>query len=78
MSTQLSNLAWNEHGDPVMTLTITGVHDVFRFAHHLTRGQCEFADVGQRVLRRLKRRMGSPRYGAYDESMHGTSKRYVP
>jgi len=56
MSVALKPLRYNEHGDPTMTIVVVGHHDVYRLADHMTRGQCEFADIGFRVMRRLRRR----------------------
>lgn len=43
----------SEHGDPVVTFTVTGGHDIYRLAFALVRAQCDFADVGQGIFRFL-------------------------
>ena len=45
----------NEHGDPVVVLVATGAHDVSRLVNMLANGNCEQVDLGQRVLRQLRR-----------------------
>jgi len=60
-----------EHGEPKLTVVVTGAHDVYRFADHLEHGQCEFAEVGQRTRRYLKRKLGKRGLGWLDDYMHG-------
>lgn len=61
----------NQHGDPVLTITLTGVDDVYRFAHHLTRGQCEFAAAGRKTLAYLKRKGGAAWFARLQDRFHG-------
>lgn len=58
-------------GDPRLIVTVTGAHDVYRFADHLKRGQCEFADVGMDTMRYLKRKMGKAGFDWIYRYMHG-------
>ena len=53
---KLSNMTANEHDVPTITITLTGAHEIYRFAHHMEYGQCEFADAGRKIINRLKRR----------------------
>jgi hypothetical protein len=64
-----------EGGDPVLTITVTGTHDIFRLAHHMERGQCEFARAGQRIKEKLRRRIGLHNYGALVDYMLGRGPR---
>lgn len=68
---QSKPLRWDEHGDPTLTIVVIGTHDVYRFAHHLERGQCEFADIGRKVLREMKRKMGGSSFRWLLRYMHG-------
>lgn len=45
----------NKHGERVLTVTLVGDYAIARFATHLLRSGCDFADVGRRVLRSQKR-----------------------
>jgi len=63
------------HGDVQVTIVITGTHDVYRLAHHLTYGQCEFADAGRSILGKLRRRMGRDRWAVLTDYMHGSGVR---
>lgn len=65
------NLHWTQGGDPRLTIVVEGVHDVYRFAHHLQRGQCEFADIGFKVEARLARRLKRERFAWLKRYMHG-------
>lgn len=62
-------------GDPQLTVIVTGTHDVYRFAHHLQHGQCEFADVGHRTQSYLVRKLGKPNFGWLVDYMHGRGYR---
>lgn len=46
----------NAHGDPVVVLVVTGTHDVSRIVQCLNRGNCEQLDVGQQIIRQVRRR----------------------
>lgn len=60
-------VTFNEHGEPVVTLTITGWHDAFRFAWAISHLQCDFADVGRRIAGSLRRRIGAKAFADYQE-----------
>lgn len=57
--------------ETVLTITITGSHDIYRFAHMMLLGQVEFGDRGLRIVAGLKRRMGRSRWSYLDRSMGG-------
>jgi hypothetical protein len=44
--------------DPVVVIVATGTHDVSRLVHLLSRGNCEQVDLGEHVLRQVKRHNG--------------------
>lgn len=75
MSIKLRRIHWTKGvegvSDPVVTIEVTGWHDAYRFANHLTTGQCEFADKGHRIIRRLKARAGKDRWDWLMRYMHG-------
>lgn len=64
-------LTRTKHGDPLLTIKVEGTSDVYRFAHHLTHGQVEFARVGRRSLRSLKKQLGPKRYQWLLRYFHG-------
>jgi hypothetical protein len=61
-------------GEPVLTVTVTGVDDVFRFAYHMMHGQCEFADKGRLTMRALRRQIGGPYFQAISRRMLGRAR----
>lgn len=65
------HLHYDKNGEPRLTIVVEGVHDIYRFANHLQRGQCEFADIGFNVERRLARRLGKARFRWLKRYMHG-------
>lgn len=71
---RVSRMTFNEHGDPKVTITVEGWSDVYRLADGLTTLQVEFCAVGRKILRSTKRRLGSQRYQAYQEHLHGKVK----
>jgi hypothetical protein len=64
-------LARNADGEPQLTIRVVGAYDIARFAHHLRRGQVEFAEVGGRALRSLRRLIGRRRYLDLEDYLHG-------
>jgi hypothetical protein len=48
----------NDHGDPVVVLVVEGTHDVSRLVNLLMRGNCEQIDLGDTVLRQVRRHNG--------------------
>lgn len=71
MSIRTRRLSYNDHGDPRLVIEIEGFHDIYRFANHLLSGQCEFADIGHRTIRKLKRRLRKRRWEWLMRYMHG-------
>lgn len=69
--------ARNRHGDPVLTITITGWHDIFRTSWNFCHDQVEFVDKGSKALQWMRRSLGAKKYDAFDKSMTGgKSKRW--
>lgn len=48
----------DEHGQPVVVMAVEGTHDVSRLVQMLMHGTCEQYDVGERVLRQVRRHNG--------------------
>ncbi|MBS3928022.1 MAG: hypothetical protein KGZ65_06120 [Sphingomonadales bacterium] len=48
----------NEFGEPVLTIKIVGVTDVYRFARLMEHGQVEFCHKGRLTLRSLAKQIG--------------------
>lgn len=61
MSTD-KRVTFNEHGEPVVTVTILGWDDAFRLSWALAHLQCDFADVGRRIGSSLRRKLGAVRW----------------
>lgn len=66
-------VTFNECGEPVVNITITGWSDAFRFAWALAHLQTEFCDLGRRIGCSLKRRMGAKRFGEMHALYTGTA-----
>jgi hypothetical protein len=67
-----------KHGDPVLTITVVGWHDIFRVTENLLHAQCEFADASRKTLQWMRRGLGASRYDAFDKSMTGgKTRRYA-
>lgn len=62
----------NEHGEPVLTITVVGAYDVYRFCRGLERLQVEFCATGRRALRQLERRMGRSYFDALAVHLEGS------
>jgi hypothetical protein len=77
MSVKGNRLYWrgtdgfNKHGDPVLTITAVGTHDVYRLAHHMQQGQVEFCRIGTNAKRALKRKLGKKSYDWLLRHFHG-------
>jgi hypothetical protein len=59
----------NQHGEPVLTIRITGGNEIFRFAFHLAHGQVEFLAIGSHAFRYLRKRWGSANFREHDRRM---------
>lgn len=71
----LSNLTTNEHGEPTVTITLTGCHEIYRFAHHMEAGQVEFGKAGNKIIRRLRRRFTADEWDKWMWTLHGDKGR---
>jgi hypothetical protein len=65
----------NKHGDPVLVITVTGWHDIFRLNWNLLHAQCEFSASARQTFRWMRRCLGAKRYDAFDQSMTGGKTR---
>lgn len=70
-----SRVTTNEHGDPILTVKVTGFHDAYRFADGMTRLQCEFADHGRKRIASLRRRFTPEGWEAAMDYFHGSGRR---
>lgn len=67
----------DQHGTPVLTITITGAHDIFRLNWALLHAQCEFSEAASKTYQWLRRVMGADRFDNVDRSLTGgKAKRY--
>jgi hypothetical protein len=70
-------LTSNAAGDSVLTITVTGAYDAYRFAHGMRTLQCEFARKGQLALDSLRRQLGRRRYGFIVDACHGDGRHFA-
>lgn len=70
-----SRVTKNEHGEPVLTVTVTGFHDAYRFADGMTRLQCEFAHHGRNRIASLRRLCSRENWEAAMDYFHGSGTR---
>ena len=70
MSTE-KKVTFDAEGQPIVTVTIAGWHDAFRFAWAMSHLQCDFSDVARRIGGSLKRKVGAQAFA--DMSAHFTS-----
>lgn len=64
-------LSRNEHGEPVLTITLVGWHSIHRFAYNLLGHQCEFAEMGRKILRSHRRTVGKQAWQRLWAVYHG-------
>lgn len=78
MSVESKRLHWRDNSesgfsdDPILTITAEGIHDVYRLADHLERGQVEFAAMGRKIKRGLRSKVGEPGWRWLQDYMHGS------
>lgn len=51
----------NAFGEPMLTITVVGSHDIYRLAWHLEHGQVEFVEQGRNIRTKLRRHLGKAR-----------------
>lgn len=61
----------NQHGEPVMTIRITGGNEIFRFAYYMAQGPVDHLAYAMRAFRYLRRRWGSKPFKAHDNAITG-------
>ena len=67
-------LTKNDHGEPVLTVRVTGAYDTFRFARVMQTGQMEFARKGTLALQSLRRFMGTSNFRQLERFCLGDGK----
>jgi len=79
MSLDAKFLAADRFQDAEVRLTLTGPHDIFRFAINMLRSQVEFCEAGIKVLAQLRDSMGADRFDPMGRSMLGieTFEKYL-
>ncbi|WP_406083077.1 hypothetical protein OHA01_26215 [Micromonospora zamorensis] len=65
-----SHIRRDAHGDPVLTIRVTGAHDMYRVAEHLATAQSDIQPHGRRVFPYLWKFLGGSRFTAFDKSMN--------
>ena len=58
-------------GEPVLTITVTGWHDIFRLQWNLLHAQMEFSAAARKSFQWMRRSLGAAKYDAFDKSMTG-------
>lgn len=71
----VSNVTTNEHGEPTVTITLIGFHEIYRFAHHMEKGQVEFGLAGNKIIHRLRRRLTAGQWDEWMWTLHGDQGR---
>lgn len=61
----------NKHGEPVMTIRVTGDAEIFRHAYYLAHGPVEHLSYAMRAFRYLRRRWGLKRFTEHDRRITG-------
>lgn len=61
----------NKHGEPVMTIRVTGAAEIFRHAYYMAHGPVEHLGIAMRVFRYLRRRWGITEFKAHDQRITG-------
>jgi hypothetical protein len=61
----------NEHGEPVVTITLVGWHEIHRFAYNLLKHQCEFAEMGRKILKYQRKAIGREQWNRIWAMYHG-------
>jgi len=61
----------NKHGEPVMTIRVTGDNEIFRFAYYMGHGPVENLSHAQAAFRYLRRRWGFDRFKRHDAALTG-------
>lgn len=74
---EVSKVTTTRHGEPTVTITLTGYHETYRFAHLMERGQVEFGVAGNRIIRALRRRLRKAEWDDWMRSLHGTQGRRI-
>lgn len=73
----VSKITRTEWGEPTVTITLVGYHEVYRFAHHMESGQVEFGRAGNHIIRRLRRRFTQEQWDDWMRILHGPSGRRI-
>ena len=60
-----------DHGKDRVVITLTGGHDIFRFAVNMLDDQTEFMEVGRAILVEQRDRSGARRFDAAARSLLG-------
>jgi hypothetical protein len=55
----------------VLVIEARGVHDVYRLAHHMEKGQVEFGVIGAKIKRGLRRGLRPHQWQWLLRYMHG-------
>lgn len=65
------SLGQNQHGEPVLTIKVTGGSEIFRFAWYMGHGPTDYLNDTQRVFRYLRRRWGGKAFRQHDRMITG-------
>jgi hypothetical protein len=61
----------NKHGEPVMTIRVTGGNEIFRHAYYMAHGPVDHLKHALRAFRYLRRRWGSKPFREHDQQITG-------
>jgi hypothetical protein len=61
----------NQHGEPVMTIRVTGAGEIFRFAYYMAHGPVDHLTHALRAFRYLRRHWGKQAFAEHDKRITG-------
>lgn len=61
----------NKHGEPVLTIRVTGGNEIFRFAYYIAHGPVDHLSYAMAAFRYLRRRWGSKTFKEHDNQITG-------
>jgi hypothetical protein len=65
----------DEHGQPVVVITLVCWHSIHRFAYNMLGWQVEFADMGRTILRSHRKAVGRETWKQIWEMYHGEAEK---
>ena len=64
-------LGEDEYGNPVATITVTGMSDIYRLQINMMGAQIEFGALARKCFVWMRKRMGAKKFDEFDRSLTG-------